>query len=324
MKKGILFIALGLFAYTMLSCDPVNGNGNGEDDPEAPKNYWERSALTHAQLRRPVKMVKEFYSDTTYKMTTFDEIGRILKIENTGQGNDFLTNYTYNTSGQLIQAGTTTFEYADHGKYVPRGHFHMNFAGLAPNLSAINDERARTSYTFVGDTLFIITTVQYSDNADENTYVDTTKILYSGKYPVSSRTEHIFSEGNSWGEFMNASYQENGMFDVYSEGFFGTGDNAYTSTRTYTYKKDDEFMLIDNYRYEDVYPGQEQPSSYTSNYTYNTQKDLTQIAEGEYIQEYSDYVYDTHNNWTSRKYRYKNGPEWSSYTDERREITYWE
>jgi hypothetical protein len=71
MKKGILFIALGLFAYTMLSCDPVNGNGNGEDDPEAPKNYWERSALTHAQLRGPVKMVKEFYSDTTYKMTTF-------------------------------------------------------------------------------------------------------------------------------------------------------------------------------------------------------------------------------------------------------------
>ena len=37
MKKGILFIALGLFAYTMLSCDPVNGNGDGGMIPKLPK-----------------------------------------------------------------------------------------------------------------------------------------------------------------------------------------------------------------------------------------------------------------------------------------------
>jgi len=131
MKKGMLFIALGLFAYAMLSCDPVNGNGNGEDDPEAPKNYWERSALTQAQLRGPVKTVKNVQSDTTYSVVSFDEIGRIIKVENKESGRVLSTHYyTYNASGQLIQAGTTTFEYADHGKYVPRGHFHMNFAGF--------------------------------------------------------------------------------------------------------------------------------------------------------------------------------------------------
>ena len=49
MKKGIFFIMLSFFAYTMISCDPLNGNGGV--DPETPKNYWERSARTQLQLR---------------------------------------------------------------------------------------------------------------------------------------------------------------------------------------------------------------------------------------------------------------------------------
>ncbi|MFA5469203.1 MAG: hypothetical protein WC230_00715 [Bacteroidales bacterium] len=141
---------------------------------------------------------------------------------------------------------------------------------------------------------------------------------------MSFRSEE-FSQttGNSWGEFMNASYQENGMFDEYSEGFFGTGDNAYTSTRTTKYLVDDEFMLIDTYVTVDNYAGQE-PTSYSQAYTYNQQKDILTITEGEYIEEYSNYVYDAHNNWTSRNYRYKNGETWSDLSEERREITYWE
>ena len=196
----------------------------------------------------------------------------------------------------------------------------MNTAGLTPNLSLVSNEGGHTNYTFVVDTLFIISTSQY----EEEVYVDTAKFTYSGKYPVSFRSEE-FSQttGNSWGEFMNASYQENGMFDEYSEGFFGTGDNAYTSTRTTKYLVDDEFMLIDTYVTVDNYAGQE-PTSYSQAYTYNQQKDILTITEGEYIEEYSNYVYDAHNNWTSRNYRYKNGETWSDLSEERREITYWE
>lgn len=316
MKKGILFVALGLFAYTMVSCDPVNGG----DDPETTKNYWERSTLTQLQLRGPVKTIKEFYTDTTYNYTTFDENGRIVSDEYVGPYDNSSVSYVYNASGQLVSMGTTTYEYASHGRYVPRGPFHVNMIGLTPNLSVVNNEGGHTNYTFVVDTLFIISTSQY----EENVYVDTAKFTYSGKYPVSSRTENVSpTTGNIWGEFIDITYQENGMFDEYSEGFFGTGENAYTSTRTTIYKQDDEFLLIDSYTYVDEYSGQE-PSSYTIDYTYNTQKDLIQKIDGGYIEEYSGYVYDSHNNWTSRNYRYKNGETWSDYTEERREITYWE
>ena len=318
MKKGILFIALGLFAYTMVSCDPGDGPGGGEQ--ETSKNYWERSALTHFQLRGPVKTIKEFYTDTTYKMTTFDEIGRIVSDEYVGPYENSSVSYVYNALGQLVSMGTTTYEYANHGRYVPRGRFHMNTAGLTPNLSLVSNEGGHTNYTFVVDTLFIISTSQY----EEEVYVDTAKFTYSGKYPVSFRTENVSpTTGNIWGEFIDITYQENGMFDEYSEGNFGTGENAHTSTRTTKYLVDEEFMLVDSKVYVDNYYGYE-PATYTQQYTYNQQKDILTITEDQYIQEYSGYVYDTHNNSISRNYRYKNGENWTDYTEERRVITYWE
>lgn len=312
MKKGILFIALGLFAYTMVSCDPVNGG----DDPETTKNYWERSALTQLQLRGPVKTIKEFSTDTTYNLTTFDEIGRIVSVEYVGSSDNSSVSYVYNASGQLVSMGTTTYEYASHGRYVPRGRFHMNTAGLTPNLKAIVSEGVnRTDFVFVVDTLFIISTGPY--------HADTTKVVYSGKYPVSFRTEEFYETGNSWGQFMTVSYQENGMFDEYSEGSFGTGENPYTDTRTTKYLVDDEFMLVDSRVFVDNYYGYE-PTTNTDQYTYNQQKDVITKNEGGNIEEYSNYVYDTHNNWTSRNKRNKNGETWSDLSEERREITYWE
>ena len=124
---------------------------------------------------------------------------------------------------------------------------------------------------------------------------------------------------------MNATYQANGMFDVYTEGFFGQG---YYSERISTYKKDPTYLLIHTYETNDT-------SAYSGNlhslttYTYNESKDIvleSQISDNSYYKtEYYDYVYDAKGNWTSRKSHSQNNSEvWENETVETRVITYFE
>jgi hypothetical protein len=145
---------------------------------------------------------------------------------------------------------------------------------------------------------------------------DTTKIYYADKYPTNFVTDY---------SFMNATYQANGMFDVYTEGFFGQG---YYSERISTYKKDPTYLLVHTYETNDT-------SAYSGNlhslttYTYNESKDIvleSQISDNSYYKtEYYDYVYDAKGNWTSRKSHSQNNSEvWENDRVETRTITYFE
>lgn len=318
MKKELLFISLGLLGFMMASCDPSEGSGGKIDDTT--KNYWERSALNHLQLRGPVKSVKKIYSDTTFMLTEFDERGIITKEIYVHDNGSDTSEYVYNALGQLVSNGYEDFEYNNHGKYIPRTTLHLNEAGLTPNLSRVSADWSTTSYIFDRDTLLIINSYQY----DNVVHADTNKFEYSGKYPVRHKYEHVSEyDGGTNGSFVNISYADNGMFKVYSEGFFATGINAHQSTRTTTYKLDDEFMLPDTHKTMST-SSYSEPTISTKYYTYNQQKDITQTEEDDYIEEYSGYVYDTHNNWINRNRRYQSGDYWSEYTEERREITYWE
>ena len=115
-------------------------------------------------------------------------------------------------------------------------------------------------------------------------------------------------------------FASNGMFTKYSEGFMGQG---YITTRIHTFEKDDEYQLLKSVRYENIF-GEEHTVSIRT-ITYNDKKDVLTDVEEENEQVYFDYIYDDKDNWTSRKYKYKNGAEsaWSDVITESRTITYW-
>jgi len=160
--------------------------------------------------------------------------------------------------------------------------------------------------------------ISQNTNCANEVYKDTVKIYYADKYPTSFVSKYDVSSG----EFMRATYQANGMFYVYTEGFFGVG---YYNERISTYKKDPKYMLIEKYEVNDT--------TFTSTmnnvttFTYNDKKDLVQKSESSdgsyFIIEYYDYVYDEQGNWTSRKsHNQNNSPVWENEEVETRTITY--
>ncbi|MDD2996193.1 MAG: hypothetical protein PHP99_08290, partial [Paludibacter sp.] len=181
---------------------------------------------------------------------------------------------------------------------------HLPESGLTPNLKSISSDGSRTDYVFKGNDLLVISTYEEEK--------DTLIVKYDGKYPVSSST--------SWSFMKDMEFASNGMFTKYSEGFMGQG---YITTRIHTFEKDDEYQLLKSVRNENL-NGEELMVSIRT-ITYNDKKDVLTDVEEEYEQVYFDYIYDDKDNWTSRKYKYKNGAEsaWSDVITESRTITYW-
>jgi len=271
-----------------------NNNGNVT-------NYWTTNALVRLQLKGAVKTITQ--NEVT---TEFNSQGQVIKITMPQTGEVI---YSYNAEGALVNNGEYTIQYNNSGKYIPNFPFHINHAGLTPNLSAMIGESSRMDYVFVGDTLWMMG--QYTSSTE--TTRDTTKIYYADKYPTNFVTDY---------SFMNATYQANGMFDVYIEGFYGEG---YTSERKSTYKKDPQYLLMDKFEMTDTYVS---GNSYSvTTYTYNEYKDMVLASEtsgsDSYITEYYDYEYDEKGNWTSRKSHTKNNSEvWENERVETRVITY--
>ena len=299
MKKQITLMFLVSLMILFVACDPTDNNNNGNVT-----NYWTTNALVRLQLKGAVKTITQ--NETT---TEFNSQGQVIKITNPQTGE---VTYSYNAEGVLVNNGEYTIQYNNSGKYIPNFPFHINHAGLTPNLSAMIGESSRMDYVFVGDTLWMTSQYTYGEEVTR----DTTKIYYADKYPTNFVTDY---------SFMNATYQANGMFDVYTEGFFGQG---YYSERISTYKKDPTYLLVHTYETNDT-------SAYSGNlhslttYTYNESKDIvleSQISDNSYYKtEYYDYVYDAKGNWTSRKSHNQNNSEkWENETVETRVITYFE
>ena len=294
MKKQTTFLFLSV-VLLLPACDPTPHDGGD--------NYWASNALVRLQLKGAVKTITQ--NETT---TEFNSDGYVVKVSDPQNG-DII--YSYDAQGRLVSVGTTTFQYNNLGKYVPNFPFHMNLVGLTPNLSAVIGESSRTNFTFEGDSLLLI-----NEYTSENvTTRDTTKMYYADKYPTNYLGEY---------SFMRATYQSNGMFDVYTEGFYGIG---YTDTRNYTYKKDADYLLLD--KIEESYVTADQANSYSSrtDYTYNASKDIvleSQVSAASYYKtEYYDYEYDAKGNWTSRKIHSQNNSEvWDNERVETRAITY--
>jgi YD repeat-containing protein len=305
MKKLIYIFAICGAMFTACGKNPDDTN-----DPDNSKNYWERSALVHQQLKGKVKSVQVVGGS----LANFDQSGRITSITSYWGDDPAVTNYTYNAAGQLISVvdgySTSSYTYGTHGKYIPTFRFHWPEMGpLMLNLTSTTTGYGYSvNYVFSGDKLLEI-------NSWENEGViskDTNIIDYQGKYPQGYET--IYEGG--YGEFVNATYFENGMFRVYSEGFIRTDGR---DTRKWTYKTDNEYMLIDTREFSN-------PDNYSKAvYTYDDKKNVTKIVETSgtdvYTTEYT-YEYDSHGNWTKKTEKYSYGTDVNEYVTER-VITYW-
>jgi hypothetical protein len=309
--KKIFFSTSFIFVIFLCSCnsDVVNNSS---------KNYWEQNAWVRMQLKGKVKTLTVNDISGT-KVIQFYENGLISTETNTGTGYSSVSTNTYSSDGQLAKTvtvssnqgsasttGTVTYEYASHGRYIPAYAMHMYDIGLTLNLKAVINDWGRTDYTFNGDNLYIITSNTVSS------VKDTSIIKFSGKYPESITT--------SWSFGRNISYADNGMFKTYTEGFYGTG---YEESRAYVFKTDEEYLLKESVTSVNTLGTATTTSVQT--YTYNDKKDLIKIVEGENVEEYINYVYDTSGNWTSRTHRSKYAGSTTVTTDDpvTRTIVYW-
>lgn len=316
MKTKHLFTALLCGSLLLLSCDPSdNGGNNDNDNGSSAKNYWNSNALVRMQLKGKVHEITEYLYDTI--TTVFNEQGNIA------ESNGYI--YQYDSNGRLISDGSNTYTYNNSGKYIPLASFHIQYTGLYPNLSSVLNEEYdnRTDYEFIADTLLMINS--YSVSNPTLTNIDTTKFIYSGKYPVST-TNPVF------GETTTLTYQENGMFKQVVETRESLG---YNTKYTYKFLTHPNYLLsnTDQYEYRMLTYGDEwNYSSNLSTYTYNEHFDeITMVSEPDSEEgvvmrhEYFDYVYDSKGNWTERKSRHKFGDgEWGEPQLEERLITYFD
>jgi len=304
--SAILVLTLGVFT----SCD--TGGVNGDNT-----NYWSSNALTKMQLRGAVHtLTVETEGQTVY---TFNTDGNLTSKVMSGATYSNSYSYMYE-NGKLISetsmstysssspqrattTSTTTYEYENTGKYIPRGPFHLYEMGLVPSLSAAIYETSRQDYDFHGSDLWIV-------SSSNGIPTDTAIVKYAGNYPLSTQT--------TWSYCNNMTYASNGMFLTYDEGFYGAN---YDDKRAYTYIPDDTYLLIN--KMVNTTTGTSNSVS-TTNYTYNDKKDITEESSDAWATQWADYVYDSTGNWTSRKTRYSTGETtWSSYTTETRLITYY-
>ncbi len=309
-----------MIGIAFYSCDPNGGVNNNSG------NYWERSALARQNIKGKVKTITTNSGNT---VTSFNESGFITTVVSSSTNYSSTSTCIYNANGQLTQlvaissetgsastTNTITYEYNNVGKYIVTYPMHVYMSGLTPALSSMvqvsSTSTYRMDYVFKNaTTMLIISTNTYNSQTSK----DTTTIQYSGNYPTGWAKNNMFAK--------DITYAANGMFKTYTEGFAGA---TYNDPRVYTFKTNNDFLMIDNVveNYVDTATPANNRTS-TETFTYNEQNDITQDNRDGNITEYFGYVYDSHNNWTSRTMRYQSSgtTTWNTNEPETRVITYW-
>jgi hypothetical protein len=250
-------------------------------------------------------------------VTTFNADGNIASIVNPYQSqtlsysNGKLVSVSTEFNQQMgmpalrsLSTSTKQYEYSNGSKFIPTMNPFISRpfwleTTLVQGLSAEIQDNFRIDYVFHGADLWVI-----SSNKSENVWVpnDTAVVTYSGDYPTHSTSEH--------GAIQSVTYSDNHCFSNLTVQFFET-------SHVYTFLADDKYMLASTI--VTSYPGGT-PS--TSTYTYNSHKDIQTVEQYGTLTEY-EYEYDSHDNWTSCRSRYKQGETWSDYQTETRSLTYY-
>lgn len=300
--------ATALFAFTACE-DPVNG-----DDPEnggnGDANFW----TTYQLAPKGVKtIVNDNFTDN------YDSKGRLISSVSTWS----TTTYTYNSAGYVSKieseedfngtmvASTQKLEYDNGNKFCPLPIgpgkvFHIFEMGLTKGLSKVTFENEDygtivMEYKFKGDNLTISTSGGKERLYDDSMVYDDIIIEYEGNYPRYTRDEH---------EFIGPiTYQANGQFDTYVEGFF-SWDSAYagqvTMERTRTVNKNFKDKLLVEKEVSKYYnDGESTPYDIeTITFSYNDKGDViketvTHTAQySENTETTYEYEYDSKGNWT--------------------------
>ena len=335
--KHLLLMAVAAnFAFTACE-DTVNGDDvNGENGGDA--NFW----ATYQLAPKGVKSIaQDNFTDN------YDSKGRLISSVSTWS----TTTYTYNSAGYVSKieseedfngtmvASTQKLEYDNGNKFCPLPIgpgkvFHIFEMGLTKGLSKVTFENEDygtivMEYKFKGDNLTISTSGGKERLYDDSMVYDDIIIEYEGNYPRYTRDEH---------EFIGPiTYQANGQFDTYVEGFF-SWDSAYagqvTMERTRTVNKNFKDKLLVEKEVSKYYnDGESSPyDTETITYSYNDKGDViketvTHTAQySENSETTYEYEYDSKGNWTKRTGTMRilnvSGIEPRSWTSERT-ITYY-
>ena len=335
--KHLLLMAVAAnFAFTACE-DTVNGDDvNGENGGDA--NFW----ATYQLAPKGVKSIaQDNFTDN------YDSKGRLISSVSTWS----TTTYTYNSAGYVSKieseedfngtmvASTQKLEYDNGNKFCPLPIgpgkvFHIFEMGLTKGLSKVTFENEDygtivMEYKFKGDNLTISTSGGKERLYDDSMVYDDIIIEYEGNYPRYTRDEH---------EFIGPiTYQANGQFDTYVEGFF-SWDSAYagqvTMERTRTVNKNFKDKLLVEKEVSKYYnDGESTPYDIeTITFSYNDKGDViketvTHTAQySENTETTYEYEYDSKGNWTKRTGTMRilnvSGIEPRSWTSERT-ITYY-
>lgn len=307
--KHLFFMAVTA-AFAFAACeDPIDGNDPGTVTGDG--NFW----TTYKLAPKGVKSITENgFTDS------FDKDGRIISTSSEEE----TTTYTYNAQGYISKIEyesdwvntTTTFEFNNGDKFcpIPMGPgniFHIFENGLVKGLSKVtlqeDDSTTVMEYKFKDNTLTVSTSGGYwtYDTANQKVYERYEDIVfeYKDNYPYSLIGEH---------EFIGPiTYQANGQFDTYVEGFY-SWDEDYpgfiTTHRTRTVNKNfKDKLLIEKEVGKYYHTGEAEPWNIeTITYTYNEKGDViseTTTNTASYSEDYLttyEYEYDAKGNWTKR------------------------
>lgn len=291
MKKNLLYLCgavlLGCF---MMSCEKEDNSGDS-NNPNSNVNWWYRANLAPFAGLKTVKgegliekfdkqgrmtYLKYFNDEVSYDEYTFEY-----------NSDNLVTKETYISQYEKRITTTTLYEYNNKGKFVPAEGwpFHLFEQGLSPDLSKISSTRTdgyMSTITFTFDqkgNLTIVSTSKYDDDEDDKIYNDTVYIEYKGAYPNAYE--------DKWDFLGPCTYQSNGMFDVYTEGFKNDAGEKRT-IRHYYFRKDfKDAMLLD--KYEDY----EEWGSAVTTYEYDAKGNLLKEVETGADAEGTPYEYVT-------------------------------
>ena len=306
--------ATAVFAFTACE-DPIEGNdpGNGNGNANGEANFW----TTYKLAPKGVKSISE-----NGFIENYDNNGRLISTSSESGS----TTYTYNAEGYVskiesqrvnwegkTEKETQTFEFNNGDKFCPipmspGNIFHIFENGLVKGLSKVtlqeDDSTTVMEYKFKDNTLTVSTSGGYwtYDTADQRVYerYEDIVIEYKDNYPYSLIREH---------EFIGPiTYQANGQFDTYTEGFY-SWDPEYpdfiTTNRTRTVNKNfKDKLLIDREVSEYFNEGESAPWNVeTIACTYNEKGDITletvtnTAPNSENYETTFEYEYDSKGNW---------------------------
>ena len=312
--KHLFFMAVtAAFAFTACEDpiegnDPANGNGTGE------ANFW----TTYQLAPKGVKSISE-----NGFIENYDNNGRLISASSESGS----TTYTYNAEGYVskiesqrvnwegkTEKETQTFEFNNGDKFLPipmgpANIFHIFENGLVKGLSKITYESNMDStivmeFKFDGNKMTATTTGGYwtQNEAGQEIWVRHEDIVieYQGNYPYMLKNEH---------EFIGPiTYQANGQFDTYTEGFYSWNPEYpefITTNRTRTVNKNFKDKLLIEKEVSKYYnEGESAPWNIeTITCTYNEKGDITletttnTAPNSENYETTFEYEYDSKGNW---------------------------